>query len=166
MENEILNKLKIITGELVGRLSSFSPEQFNKVPFEGSWTAGQLAEHVTRSINGMGEALNMPGKIADRKPDEKVNDFKTMFLNFDTKMKSPPFILPAQDVYAKDLMIDKFKNAGKQFVETGSNVNLSELLNLPPIGELTKLELLHFVLYHTQRHVHQLKNIEQKVLSK
>ena len=31
--------------------------------------------------------------------------------------------------------------------------------NLPVFGEITKLELLHFVLYHTQRHIHQLKKI-------
>ena len=35
----------------------------------------------------------------------------------------------------------------------------SELLDLPPIGEITKLEVLYFVLYHTQRHIHQLKNV-------
>jgi hypothetical protein len=159
MENETLNKFHTVTNELIDMLSSGSEEQFNKVPFEGSWTAGHLVEHVTRSINGMGEALAMHGEISDRKPDERVPELKSMFLNFDTKMKSPPFILPTQDIYDKQMVMDKLKNAIARFIETGYKVNSSELLSLPPLGELTKLELIHFVLYHTQRHTYQLKNI-------
>lgn len=159
MTIELSNDLRSTTDEALKILSSLTDEQLNKIPFEGSWSAGQLAEHVTRSINGMAEALRTPGKITDRRPDEKANDFKTMFLNFDTKMKSPLFVLPEQDVYEKDVVIDKFKNASEKIIDSADRVNLSELLNLPPIGELTKLELLYFVLYHTQRHIHQLKNI-------
>ena len=149
--------------ELLIIISSVDEKDINTVPFENSWTAAQVVAHVTRSINGMGEALRMPGKTADRELDEKANGFKTMFLNFETKMKSPPFVLPEHDVYEKNELIDTLKNADKKFKESAHEANLSELLNLPPIGELTKLELLHFVLYHTQRHIHQLKNILQKV---
>ena len=53
-------------------------------------------------------------------------------------------------------------DADKKLKDAAHAANLPELLNLPPIGELTKLELLHFVLYHTQRHIQQLKNILQK----
>ena len=38
-------------------------------------------------------------------------------------------------------------------------MNLSEMISHSLFGEVTKLELLHFVVYHTQRHIHQLKKI-------
>ncbi len=149
--------------ELLTIISAVNEKQLNKIPFENSWTAAQVADHVTRSINGMGEALKMPGKFTDRQPDEKANDLKTMFLNFETKMKSPVFISPEHDVYEKKMLIDKLKKAGIELIKTGKNVNLSELLDLSPLGELTRLEVIHFLLYHTQRHIHQIKNILETV---
>ncbi len=160
---ELFASLDNTTTELLTIISSVDEKDINTVPFENSWTSAQVVAHITRSIDRMGEALKMPGKITDREPDEKAGGFKTMFLNFESKMKSPPFVLPEQDVYEKDLLIDKLKNTEKKFTEAAHSTNLSELLDLPPIGQLTKLELLHFVLYHTQRHIHQLKNILQKV---
>ncbi len=160
---ELFASLDNTIAELLTIISVVDEKDINTVPFENSWTAAQVVAHVTRSINGMGEALRMPGKTADRELDEKANGFKTMFLNFDSKMKSPPFVLPEQDVYEKDLLIKKLKSAEKKFTEAANSTNLSVLLDLPPIGQLTKLELLHFVLYHTQRHIHQLKNILEKI---
>lgn len=166
MANEILDKVQNTTNELLQILQTLNEEKINEVPFENSWTAAQLTDHVTRSINGMGEAMNMPGKFSDRKPDAKANELQVAFLNFDNKMKSPPFILPTQDVYKKDLLLEKFKNAGIQFTSVSQQVNLSELIDLKPLGEYTKLEIIYFILYHTQRHIHQLKNILEKVNSK
>ena len=119
-------------------ISSVDEKDINTIPFENSWTPAQLTDHVTRSINGMGEALNMPGKITDRQPDEKTNQFKNMFLNFNSKMKSPPFILPVKDVYEKDTLINKLKVASKKFIETGKTVNLTEVLDLTPFGRINK----------------------------
>lgn len=65
--------------------------------------------------------------------------------------------------YEKEEHINKLKKASKNFIETGNTINSSELVLLSPIGELTKLEVLHFILYHTQRHTHQLKNIIEKL---
>lgn len=160
---DLFSSLDDTIAEMLSIISSVEEKDINTIPFENSWTAGQLVDHVTRSINGMAEALEMPGKIADRKPAEKANELKAVFLNFDRKMKSPPFILPTKDVYEKDSLTDKFKSATNKFLETAKTVEPSELLNLQPLGELTKLEVLYFILFHTQRHTHQLKNIAEKI---
>jgi len=48
--------------------------------------------------------------------------------------------------------------AGHQTAPSGdADIRLAEIIALPIFGEVTKLELLYFVLYHTQRHIHQLK---------
>lgn len=162
---ELFQNLKKTFAELEQTLSSATEESINIIPFENSWTAAQVTDHVTRSINGMKEALGMPGKVTDRNPDEKEKELSTLFLNFEKKMKSPPFILPTQDIYEKALLIKNFKDAVTEFNTTANNVNLSELINLQPLGELTRLEVIYFILYHTQRHTQQIKNILERINS-
>jgi hypothetical protein len=101
----------------------------------------------------------MEGKPAEREPGERVQELKKIFLDLSTKFQSPEFILPTQDTYEKDTLVAKFKRSIERLKAAAATVNLSEIINLPIFGEITKLELLHFVLYHTQRHNHQLKNI-------
>ncbi len=44
--NKIHKEIDETFAELQRLISSFDQEQINIVPFEGSWTAGQLAQHV------------------------------------------------------------------------------------------------------------------------
>ena len=46
MTKETLRDFENTNVELLQLFSSFNQEQINVVPFEGSWTAGQLAEHL------------------------------------------------------------------------------------------------------------------------
>lgn len=43
--------------------------------------------------------------------------------------------------------------------ELSKSVNLFETIDVPGFGELTKPELFHFIIFHTQRHIIQLRNI-------
>src|SRR5205814_4099408 len=94
-----------------------------------------------------------------RSPDERAVELKEMFVDFTIKFQSPDFIVPAAGNYGKEILIAKLKKSIERLKEQRSRVNLFEILSLPAFGEITKLELLYFVLYHTQRHTHQLKNI-------
>ena len=89
-----------------------------------------------------------------------------MFLDFDVKYQSPEFIVPEAKHYDKEEIITAFQNSVERLQHVRSNISLIEMINLPPFGEVTKLEILHFVLYHTERHVHQLKNIIHILQSK
>ena len=165
---ELFVSLDEISSELLQLISSADSITINTVPSDGSqikdsWTAAQLASHVTKSNKAIIQALNMEGKTAQRSPGERVPELEKMFLDFTTKFQSPEFIRPKQGTYQKDTLIAELKKSIEHMKELRSKINLSEILSLPAFGEITKLELLHFVLYHTQRHVHQLKNIFQKL---
>lgn len=82
-----------------------------------------------------------------------------MFLDFTVKFQSPEFILPTKNYYQKEILLGELKKSMQNLQELAGEVNLSEEITLHPFGEITKLELLYFVLYHTQRHIHQVKNI-------
>lgn len=143
--------------------NSFSEKGFNTIPFEGSWTAAQVIDHITKSNKSIAQALSLEGKPAGRKPDERTPELAKIFLDFKTKLKSPDFILPTQDNYQKTSLITTLKSSVEKLKEAAGNTSLSDAIEHRAFGEITKLELLYFVLYHTQRHTHQLQHIYEIV---
>ena len=147
------------TSALVKATASLTGKQINTIPFKDSWTAGQVMEHVTMSNTGIAKALNIEGVPAERKPDKREQELKDMFLDFTVKFTSPAFILPTKDAYLKENIIEDIEYSVELLKEIGRNTDLSECIKHAAFGEITKLELLHFVKFHMQRHLRQLKNI-------
>ena len=74
------------------------------MPFEGSWTAGQVAQHILLSSSSV-EVLRGPVKKTKRAPDEGIENLRSIFLDFDTKLESPEFIMPQNKVYDKEELL-------------------------------------------------------------
>src|SRR6478609_149726 len=89
---ELFATLDNTTSELIELISSFSETQINEIPSAGSWTAAQVAEHVTRSNIAIIKSLKKEGRSPDRAADAGVEGLKSTFLNFDKKLQSPEFI--------------------------------------------------------------------------
>lgn len=162
MAKEIINQLEAALGETLHLLSKFDGQNLNKVPYEGSWTAGQVARHLEKSQTGMDELLLAPTEKADRPADEKASWLKDIFLNFESKMQSPDFILPEEKDYTKGELETPLKNIKDKTLAALDTANLEQLAPLPeqhPFHGNTKLEMVHFMAYHTIRHNHQLKKI-------
>jgi hypothetical protein len=140
-------------------LLSLDEQAMNTVPFNDSWTAAQVAQHVSKSTNFMAKAMATEPKDARRRPDEKIPELKKIFLDFSTKLKSPDFIIPEEGHYAKEAVTEKLDRAFERLQENVGHANLNDLVENLPFGPTTKLELLHFVVYHTQRHLNQLTKI-------
>jgi hypothetical protein len=156
---ELFVDLDKTTDDLIELITSVNQQRINTVPFKDSWTPAQLTVHVTKSNNAIAQGLNMQGKPADRNIDDGVPNLKKMFLDFDIKYKSPQFIVPEEGEYNKEEIIEALQRSIDRLKHTRERIDLSEIISLPPFGEVTKFEILHFVLYHTTRHVHQLKNM-------
>lgn len=162
---ELFASLDEIWAQLVQMISSPNDATINAVPYKESWTAAQLVTHVTKSNKAIAQGLNMEGKPAGRNPEEGVPNLKKIFLDFNTRFQSPEFIVPENKYYNKDEVIKMLLDSIGKLKDVRNKVNLTEIINLPVFGEVTKLELLHFVLFHTQRHIHQLSGI-MKVLKR
>lgn len=156
---ELFASLDAATSELLALISSADTSIINRVPFNDSWTAAQLVVHVIKSNLHIARSLSLKGKIIERDPAERASELEEIFLDFSTKLQSPEFIVPPNDTYNKEIIIADLKKSIEQVNEASSIANLSEAISHHEFGEITKLELLYFVLYHTQRHIHQLKNI-------
>ena len=142
------------------------PGEINKVPFENSWTAGQLMNHVLMSNKGFANIMRGPVEETDRDPTLNIETIRSIFLNFKTKMKSPDFIVPPQKDYDKEFLKTAFISVKTQLMNTANSEDLSKTctaFKLPQLGFLTRMEAIHFVLYHTQRHTHQLENIKHAI---
>jgi uncharacterized damage-inducible protein DinB len=136
----------------------FSEEEFNVHQDAGGWTAGQVVEHVTRSTRSIVQAIKASGNIVQREPDERVDEFKKLFLDFSVKFNSPKFALPTLELHEKKKSVNELNIYFLELGEAAKKANLYEAVNDPALGEMTKWELLYVALYHTQRHIWQLVN--------
>jgi hypothetical protein len=167
MNTETLDEINETLAEFKKLTSTFTEEQLNKVPFEGSWTAGQLSQHMIMANGGLAQMLNGPTRETRREHDEMVGKIKSDFLNFNIKMQSPDFIRPELASYKKKDLLVSLEDIRTEIGEAVSTLDLTKSctsFEFPVYGFLTRLEAVYFVIYHTQRHIHQMKNIRREVL--
>ena len=156
----ILKDLTQTKAELLAAITAIDEQKFNTVPFEGSWTAAQVSEHLQEAIGA--DVLYAETKSADRQADEKVNAISDVFLNFEVKYQSPDFIIPANHPHSKSAMLAILDSAFNKLIAVADTLDLSEIcleFEIPGFGTFTRLEFLWFFNVHTIRHTRQLKNI-------
>ncbi len=151
--------------EVVQALSSAPPELFNRVPFEDSWTIGQVAEHIAICSGGIPDSHV---KETERSYDENVEALRGIFLDMNQKAKADPAVEPHLPPHQKEELLEKI-NANKILLTKIINDRELSLLCLdmefPFMGYLTRYEWLRFVQVHTQRHLNQIKNIRARLLN-
>ncbi|MBS1524739.1 MAG: DinB family protein [Bacteroidetes bacterium] len=162
MKNDLANELKETKSALLGAIDWFSNANINAVPFEGSWTAGQVAEHVLMSASGVAKALRGRTATADRNPEQHIELFSEIFLNFEHKLKSPDFIIPSDEAKDKQALINALNETFCSIEDAAGLGDLDSIclaFEMPTLGTLSKKELIWFTIVHTKRHIHQLKNV-------
>lgn len=166
MKHSIAHEINQAGTQLLHTLQLFEPSQINQVPFEKSWTAGQVVDHILKSGNGAFEVIHGPSQAAGRKADEKVNDLQALFLDFSIQMQSPTEVVPTDAPLQKDQLLNHVQHLFSKLEQAASALNLEEActaFEFPGQGALTRLEWLRFFLYHTTRHTRQLKVIYNRL---
>ncbi|MET0466961.1 MAG: DinB family protein [Chitinophagaceae bacterium] len=162
MQEELLAQIDITETTLLDAYGSLTQEELNTVPFEGSWTPGQLSEHLEKSY-GI-ETLYAETADTSRDPAAMVESIRALFLDFSTKMQSPDFIYPRGDHYNKGEVCRLLKSRWTDIRKAATTLDLSKTclsFEFPGSGPLTRFEWLSFFVIHTQRHLHQLRNMEK-----
>jgi hypothetical protein len=166
----LVNRFDTAFTDLIGMLNSLDQDQLNEVPFEGSWTAAQVGEHILKSVFATPRLLRGASiPTTDREPDAKVAWMEDIFLNYDTKMKAPDFIIPEARTYVKSELTGPLESSRQQMIEAARSLDLTETstgFELPNSGKFTRYEWISFVAIHTTRHNHQLKRIIAKLAEK
>jgi hypothetical protein len=121
-----------------------------------------VGRHLFKSEDGINELFAATTEPVDRAPDARAEEFKKIFLDFSTKMKSPDFIMPEDKEYDKERLLQSLTDAKDKVVKAVQTNDLSGLAPLPdahPLKGSSKLEIVYFIAYHTMRHNHQIKKI-------
>jgi len=159
---ELRPEIDSTLSELIRVVSGIDNDRFNIAKDDHSWTAGQVVQHLVLSMSAFVNLLKGPTKETTRNPEQHVETLKAIFLNFSKKLKSPEFIVPERKDYNKE---DQLRTLQKLKEEVGNIIDAGDLdktctaFGFPTIGNLTRKEALSFILFHTQRHIQQLKGI-------
>lgn len=168
-KKELLSSFDDTTAKLLHALSLFNEEELNTVPFEGSWTAGQVGEHLLKSGSGLTQILLGNTEPAKRPVDEKVKAIESIFLDFTKKARSAKAIWPSNEPKEKKKLISALKESMDEIRQTADSLNLSQTcmdFPFPTLGEFTRWEWISFVICHTIRHTYQIENIYKKICDK
>ncbi len=155
----LINNIELVSDTLVQLLQLVDERHFNQKPGPDKWSIGQVADHIRLSNNSVAKALALKGKAVDRNPGERIGELKSVFLDFQTKLQSPDFIVPSKDIYDPALLLKVLQESIQGIRERMYEDDLDELIHHPAFSDISKFEILHFVLYHTQRHLRQIKEI-------
>lgn len=160
--NTLVNELEATKAMLIKEISTIEEHKFNTIPFKDSWTAAQVSEHLLKAI-GTG-VLYGDTKPTEREPGEKIQQTADLFLNMDIKMTSPDFILPSEDAHCKAKIVSDIETVFEKLLQAVRTLDLSATcvsFEIPGFGEFTRLEFVYFFMFHTQRHINQIKNISK-----
>lgn len=141
-------------------LSPLSSEIINASPKQGSWTIGQLAQHVILATSGVPDTKSKP---AGRPYDQLEPSIKGTFLNYELKMQSPEFIAPEKRKYEREELLTALKKNKLELADIIKEKDLTELcldMELPNWGYLTRFEWIKLITYHVERHTQQLKKLK------
>lgn len=155
----IIDAMNATSVELINVLKSTAEAKFNTVAFKGSWTIAQVADHIILSNTSIAKALSLAGTPINRAPDERAGELEAIFLDFSKKYKAPDFIIPAKELYGKEELVHQLEHSFSAIIDVSDHTDLAVLINHPAFGDISKLEILYFVWFHTQRHLQQVKNI-------
>lgn len=161
MNTELLNRFDSATGKLMQQLSSLNEEQLNAVPFDGSWTAGQVGNHLYKSYNIL-DTINGKVTETERDPSEKLPEVEKLFTDFTIKMKAPESVEPTAQYIEKDRLLTSLHERIELQREAIKTKDLSKTcldFSIPDYGAYTRQEWIGFNTIHTERHNVQLGNI-------
>lgn len=144
----------------------FSDEQVNTVPFEGSWTAGQVAEHIFKASSDVPAVLQGPTEPTQRPVDEKEAVLRSIFLDFSAKFKAPAFVVPSSGPHNREQLLESLRATMNNISSLSDSTDLTATctsVSFPQLGQLTGQEWLYFVSIHLKRHTYQLQNIYKAI---
>lgn len=158
---EELSGLLAIENELISLLEPLDDQKLNRVPFPGSWTAGQLGEHLLKSYQAV-DLSRVKAAPSTRPNGAKSAQIDGVFLDFTTKYQPPEFIVPSTGKISGPSLVAEIRltvEAIAAFAKTHDLAFTCPEFEIIGFGDLTAQEWIRFLTAHSKRHVRQLRNI-------
>ncbi len=165
---QLRDDLDANTALLDQKLYSFTEEQYNTPRGDGGWSAGQIVAHLIRLEELILEVIKGQTRSGDRNYDEQVNAIKEIYQNYDRKLTAPEPLQPDHTILHWDKK--------QQLMKLGDiRGNIKAILEAKPanevctgyshhlFGELTRYEWGYFIIYHCERHLHQIDGLDKEL---
>jgi hypothetical protein len=160
----LIEELKQTQQSLIDVVNSISDDKIDTIPFEGSWTAGQVLEHLSKSVST--SVLRGNVQRVSRPADEKIIFVRSVFSDFTKKFTAPEFVVPMETMHNKAAQLLLLAAKFDRLIAAVDTLDLTEECTdfaVPGFGNFTRMEWIAFHMIHTQRHIEQLKNIAAKL---
>jgi hypothetical protein len=159
---ETINALNDSTTRLFRELGRFDSHSFN-LSLGDRWNPGQIAEHILLTDIAVFRVLQGPLSFAGRKTDEKLPEIQQVWTDRSQKLEALPANIPSDQLKDPVTMQGKIMRERNEMIQFLKTVEEDSLCISRPHrfhGELTMSEWIWFVIYHTDRHIEQVKEIE------
>jgi uncharacterized damage-inducible protein DinB len=158
--------LETVSEGLIQSLRQFSPESFIKKPGEHRWSAAEVAEHLLIIAKNINRVVQAESAVPDRASDKKVTVIKEALRDRGTKRIASEHVVPSGDRHDQQGLMNELQAQMQQLSATMKEKDLNGLCTVyphPRLGKFTRLEWGYFIIYHTERHCHQLQDIYDEV---
>jgi uncharacterized damage-inducible protein DinB len=163
MTDSLLSALDQNTQSVIDAMSNLDTDTINRKPNSGVWSLAQVVDHLTRSDAVMGRVARGTTEPCERDPLEKVDQMRTRFGDFESKLSAFGMLIPGNEAMEVDDVIRKFTESRAQFrdaVATGEPDVICTRFAHPLFGPLTRAEWGWFTIIHTERHLVQFSRIQ------
>jgi len=164
-KNKVIGEVNDTLTLLESVVEKFDTTTFNQVPFADSWTPAQVVQHLILCNNGLGYVLQNDCQPTERAVDELIPGLRTDFLNFSIKMNAPEQVVPLAADYEQSILLGQLKSIKNEVLTAINHIDLTETclaFKVPGAGLFTQYEVVYFIVFHTQRHIHQLQQMLQQ----
>lgn len=165
---QLRDDLDANTALLDQKLYSFTDQQYNTPRKDGGWSAGQIVAHLLKLEELICQVIDGDTRAADKHYDEQVSIIKTVFENHDRKLTAGEPILPEPEVRHWDKKAQLMKLTDqrekiKQVLETKPANEVCTSFRHHFFGEMTRYEWGYFIIYHCERHLHQIDVLDKEL---
>lgn len=154
------------TNTLLDTLSRFTPEMFTAKPSDDEWSAAQIAEHLWKLDQSTTKTLTGPMEpTTSRTADEKIAMIKER-MEASVKRIASEAMQPSNEGQNQAELLQRLQQQQQILKEAFLSTDGTEtctFLQHPVLGLMTKMEWLAFTMYHVQRHLKQLTQLEEKL---
>jgi len=150
-------------------LSDVSAEDYFKVPAEEKWSIQLILDHLRNSEKGVLYMSNGPTNPTNREPLINIQKIKNAFGDHTKSYPAPQVTQPINDGLDKESYLNKINKYRQAFLEEGNSKGWHEVLEVfphPITGTMSRLEWNYFNIYHTERHIHQIRQIKNGLLGR
>ncbi len=165
---QLRDDLDANTALLDQKLYSFTDEQYNTPRKDGGWSAGQIIAHLLKLEELICQVIDGEARAADKHYDEQVSIIKTVYENHDRKLTAGETILPDPEVRHWDkkaqlMKLNDHREKIKQILDTKPANEVCTSFRHHFFGEMTRYEWGYFIIYHCERHMHQIDVLDKEL---